>query len=124
MEKQTRIETTYLLEVEWMYPLTETGVQQARTLIPNLPDDFDIVFSSSMKRTIQTTEIITEGKWDIKYIDEIREQDFGDFSGKHWKETGLLKEDGSKNLKALFDYPYENINGESKKNFRKGLNLL
>lgn len=45
----------------------------------------DIIFSSPMKRCIQTSEIIYPDKKCI-IVDEFREIDFGDFEGKNYKE--------------------------------------
>src|SRR3989344_3985129 len=63
--------------------LNEEGLAQAKTSIDIVPKDITIIFSSPLKRTKQTTEIIAQyiGK-KIIYRDELREKHYGSLSGK------------------------------------------
>lgn len=73
-------------------PLTEAGIRQVENILPLLPTDFDLLFSSPLKRAKQSAEIIAKhtGK-EIIFSKEIMEQDFGEFSGKYWAETPFLR---------------------------------
>jgi len=44
-------------------PLNEFGRRQAEELASLLPNSFDIIFSSPLKRTAQTAEIISKKKF-------------------------------------------------------------
>jgi uncharacterized phosphatase len=102
-------------------PLTEAGVRQVESILPLLPGDFDLLFSSPLKRAKQSAEIIAKhtGK-EIIFCKEIMEQDFGEFSGKFWTETPFLRRD----LEKFFAYPFETAEGESLADFRKRINLF
>lgn len=47
--------------------------------------DADLVFSSPMRRCLETAELIYGGK-EITVVDDFRECDFGDFEGKNYAE--------------------------------------
>lgn len=95
--------------------LNENGVKQVRDILPDLPD-FDLLFSSPLRRAKQSAEIISQhtGK-NIIFRKDIMERDFGSFSGKLWSETPLKKID----ITNLISYPLEEIGGESFVNFRE-----
>ncbi|MDX1638898.1 MAG: histidine phosphatase family protein [Balneolaceae bacterium] len=69
-------------------PLNETGRRQARATAQYLSSfGIDLVFSSSLKRSIETAEIIAEHhQVDLVSYKELDELDFGIYEGKHWDE--------------------------------------
>ena len=75
--------------------LTETGIQQAKTIANEFKDiHFDAIFSSDLTRTQRTAEII---KLDREIIIQtsklLRERSYGRFEGKHADEfRNTLKE--------------------------------
>ena len=62
-------------------PLTKEGMDEIKK---NKYPCADMIFSSSLKRAVQTAEIIWPGQKAI-VIDELRETDFGRFEGKNYK---------------------------------------
>lgn len=64
-------------------PLDETGITQAKALrekIKNL--DYDVVYSSPLKRATETAEIITNDEDKIIFDERLVERSFGNFEGK------------------------------------------
>lgn len=78
------------------FPLTEVGVNQAQTLadkIKNADINFDIIYSSPFKRTLQTAKIIAENtdiKNNIVRLDLLKERNFGVMTGKPAKDIEIL----------------------------------
>ena len=70
-------------------PLNETGVHQAEELRDKLKGlDFDVCYSSPLKRAAQTAEIVADGCTKIVFDDDLKERNFGDYEGKtpDWKQ--------------------------------------
>ena len=63
-------------------PITKEGMDEIKKIKYPCAD---MIFSSPLKRAVQTAEIIWPGQKAI-VIDELRETDFGRFEGKNYKE--------------------------------------
>ncbi len=63
--------------------LSELGVKQSKELINKIGNKkFDIVFSSDLKRAIDSAEISFKGKFPIKTDKRLRECNYGNYNGK------------------------------------------
>jgi probable phosphoglycerate mutase len=67
--------------------LSKEGVVQAQYLSEKFNNNFDYIYTSPLKRAVQTAEVITTNK-EIKpiIIDELREINFGEWEGLTIKE--------------------------------------
>ena len=93
-------------------PLNKTGIQQTKSLIPELKKhDFEMLYSSPMLRTRQTAEILnTELGLTVEIRDELTERDVGDLAGKSYTEVSkIIGEDSYNGAK----YDYRPYGGES-----------
>lgn len=81
-------------------PLTDLGIQQAKTIASKLHNiRFDMIISSDLIRSVQTAQIIAnERNMQIINTPEIRERSFGKYEGmpieeflKLYKDWGTLK---------------------------------
>lgn len=88
-------------------PLTERGIGQARKLGDKLKEyRFDVCFSSTSERAIDTANYILENRnVDIHVTKELKEQCFGDFEAEYVKD---VFKDG-----AHFDDGYKFCGGEN-----------
>ena len=79
-------------------PLNIEGIKQAYEFAKKIhKDDFDVIFTSPLKRAKQTADIISkETNIPIIEKDEIVERDFGSMSGKSWDE--MIAEIKSENI--------------------------
>ena len=93
-------------------PLNEVGLRQAEELADQIEYNFDIVFSSPLKRASKTAEIIAQ-KFNKKvmFSEHLKERNFGSLGGTVWKE-------GEKESVKYDDRPY---GGESVEDVRKRL---
>lgn len=69
--------------------LTSKGLAQAKALGKRLKDEkIDIIYSSDLKRTVDTAEEISKYHPDAEFIvdERIRERSLGDLEGKHFPE--------------------------------------
>jgi len=101
-------------------PLNETGLQEMKDLLPNLPSDFEVVYSSPLKRVQMSADIISKsmGKA-IVLKSEISERDFGSLAGKTWDEIP-----NGRQLQAIdkeHKYDYRSYGGESVDDVEKRL---
>ena len=63
--------------------LNDYGREYAQKAAKNFDESqFDVVYSSPMKRAVETAEIFTTGQKQIKLDDRLLEFDFGDWDGK------------------------------------------
>lgn len=63
-------------------PLNETGLEEAKKLIPKVKArNIDICISSPLQRAKQTAEIICDGQIPIIYDKRLVERSFGDYEG-------------------------------------------
>ena len=87
--------------------LNEAGLNQARELANQLEDNFDVIFSSPLKRAKETAEIIAE-RFNKKLIfsDYLKEHDIGSLSGK-------AREKGERMGIGDPEYDYRPYGGES-----------
>lgn len=93
--------------------LTTLGVRQAELLSKRLEKiKIDVVYSSPMKRAIETAKIITNDGLDIKVDDAFAEMSFGNWEGRFYHEVNELEPDM---FYALFNEPenYLPTTGES-----------
>ena len=110
-QKDEKLCTLYLVrhgETEWNKkgivmgqsdsPLTEAGVEQAKTTAQELKDiHFDVIFSSDLHRAQRTAEIIKlERQLAVQTSKALRERTYGSWEGKMGK-------DYRKNFQHLFD---------------------
>lgn len=71
--------------------LNEAGREFAKKSAVNFDESqFDVVYSSPLKRAVETAKIFTKGKKEIKIDKRLLEFDFGDWDGK--KMTEIQKE--------------------------------
>lgn len=80
--------------------LSPNGIKQAERLSKRLKDEeIDFIFSSDLKRAVDTTKEIIKYHPNIKvsYVEELREKDLGEFQGKTRSDIGW----DSKRLVAL-----------------------
>lgn len=68
-------------------PLNEVGLKQAEELADQIENNFDIIFSSPLKRASKTAEIIAR-KFNKKVVfsEYLKERNFGSLAGTVWKE--------------------------------------
>ena len=87
-------------------PLTEKGKSQAIKLGQKLNNvNFDVFYSSPMGRTIETTNLVLNGRnIPIKYIDEFKEISMGDMEGI---KREIFEEKFPKQFNNLFFNPEE-----------------
>lgn len=91
--------------------LNAEGVKQAQDLAQSLDKDFDIIFSSPLKRAVETAKLISE-RLNIPVIEkkELTERDFGSLSGKRWDE---MPEAVKSRDDLEQNYDYRSFGGES-----------
>lgn len=69
--------------------LSKEGIEQAKALAHRLKDEyFDVIYSSDLKRVVDTTQEIMVYHQDKKLVftKELRERDFGELTGKTRQE--------------------------------------
>lgn len=72
--------------------LSETGKKEAKDIREKLKDiSFDICISSPLKRTLETANIVTNGKCKIITDELLIERNLGEFEGKKYAEYEKLK---------------------------------
>ncbi|NLD49984.1 MAG: histidine phosphatase family protein [Clostridiaceae bacterium] len=102
--------------------ITQKGHVQAKLAANKLKDlDIDVLYSSSLRRTVQTAQYISEVKGlPIVQTDKLKEINGGDWEGKRWDELpGLWPEeyDTWENKPHTHRMP----NGETMEEFQKRL---
>ncbi len=102
--------------------LTDRGHLQAQRVAERLKDtDIDVLYSSSLKRTLQTAEYISTVKGlPIIRTDKLKEINGGDWEGHTWDE---LQEKWPEAYETWDNRPHEHQmpNGESMEEFQKRL---
>lgn len=69
--------------------LNDYGREYAKKAAENFDEsEFDAVYSSPMKRAVETAKIFTKGKKEINLDDRLLEFDFGDWDGMKMDEIG------------------------------------
>ena len=104
-------------------PLNEIGVGEVNESLPNLPKDFEVIYSSPLKRVLMSSEIISQySHKPVVISDKISERDFGSLAGKTWDEipNGRDLQDIDRQQK----YDYHEFGGESVEDVKKRLNAF
>jgi len=107
--------------------LSELGIKQSKELTGQTTDKkFDVVFTSDLKRAVDSTNISFAKKYKIIIDKRLRECDYGDFNGKESKivepmqEENIIKrfpngesyEDVKKRIKEFLNYLYRHYSGK------------
>ena len=98
--------------------LNDEGRRQAEERAVDMKDmQFDVIFSSPLKRAAETAAILAKGRaTPVILRDELKERDFGSVSGKSWAEADTIAgaEPGTqKEVDRHLDYDYRPYGGES-----------
>lgn len=74
--------------------LSELGIQQSKELTNQTKDkQFDVVFTSDLKRAVDSANITWGGKYKILQDKRLRECNYGDYNGKPSSEVEPLQEE-------------------------------
>ena len=93
-------------------PLNETGIAQAKELAASLPPSLKIIYSSPLKRAIETATYLSEKtNLPINITSALTEVRMGNLAGKSWKEmpNGQIL----KKLHRSVQYDYLATGGEN-----------
>jgi broad specificity phosphatase PhoE len=98
--------------------LSPNGIQQAKKLAKRLKDEkIDYIFSSDLKRAVNTTKEILKYHPEIKpiYVKELREQNLGEIQGKNrdevnWDSDTLTTANRAKNAETLKEF-FDRVSG-------------
>jgi probable phosphoglycerate mutase len=102
--------------------LDQKGFEQAHEVIPKLPKDFVLIYSSPLKRAAETAKIIADYfDKDIQIRRELLERDFGSLSGKTWEEMEAETGRDLQKLDGALEYDYRPYGGESAEQVRERL---
>lgn len=109
--------------------LNGVGRQQAEELALDMKDlQFDVIFSSPLKRAAETAAIIAKGRAaPVILRGELKERDFGSVSGKSWAEADAIAGAEPGNLKEVdrhLDYDYRPYGGESAEDVKDRLKRI
>lgn len=101
--------------------LNEKGRAYAKKAAANFnEDEFDVVYSSPMKRAVETAKIFTKGKKELHLDKRLIEFDFGDWDGKKMDEIMVEHPDVVDPWgKVTRDYVKYAKNGESYEEFNE-----
>ena len=103
--------------------LTEKGIADAKSLAERLRDvDFDIIYSSSLKRALETAKILRAGRdLEIKALDDLREIGYGSWAGMEYEKVKeLYPEDFDNYINR--PHLYKPAEGESYEDLYKRVN--
>ena len=106
-------------------PLNETGIKQVKDAANELPrDEIEAIFSSPLKRALETAEIINLFlNKEIKLDGRLKEFSYGSLAGKTWEEIEVITGDPEirhKDKKLQFNY--RAYGGESIEDVKTRLN--
>ncbi len=102
--------------------LNDAGIRQAQELAERLTKDFDVIFSSDLKRAAQTAEIVsTKLGIPVVFREELRERDFGSLSGKHWDEVYEKTGVNSGDKDSVLKYDHRPFGGDSVEDIKERL---
>lgn len=103
-------------------PLNEDGVAQAHETAEEIKGDFDVLYSSTMKRALETAEIINK-KLNLPLVtsDLIVERRFGSLTKKTWGEISEIVGYDARSKDTRQEYNYKPFGGETAEDFRKRL---
>ena len=95
-------------------PLDSEGLHQASALLAKLPTDATVIFSSPLKRALQTAEIISRHlNLPVNTDDLLRERDFGTLSGKTWEQINAETGQDLHVVDQKLEYDYRKFGGEA-----------
>lgn len=98
-------------------PLIPEGIEQAKQITPSIPESIKHIYASPMIRTRQTVKIINSGrKLPVSFHDELKEVNFGLFTGKSWKDLKSGEALKAKHRTVQYDYRPEGESVEDVKN--------
>lgn len=118
---QTNFNITHRLQgVAIDESLNEAGIKEMEELLPLLPKDFEVIYSSPLKRVMMSSQIISQkfGK-EILITNKISERDFGSLAGKTWDEIPNGRE--LQKIDRDQKYDYHEFGGESVQDVQKRL---
>ena len=111
--------------------LTDLGIKQAEKLRDEIKDmDFDIVISSPLIRTKQTTKIINIKNKEVIFDDRIKERSPGNLGGKsrenedreeYWNYYGTIRYGTEENIKTFFERVYSFLDELKTQDYKKVL---
>lgn len=102
--------------------LNERGLQQAVEMKMSLQPLYDVLYSSSLKRSIQTATVINENLHvPLIVVDSILERDFGSLAGKTWTEINAELGFDARKADKEQCYDYRPFGGESAQQVRERL---
>lgn len=108
--------------------LNETGIKQITALAHEIPKDFDVIFTSPLRRAVQSAEIIASAiNAPVIERKELMERDFGSLTGQTREEMHDKIDKDNKELKrqALAQqYDYHSYGGESFEDVKERLLLF
>jgi broad specificity phosphatase PhoE len=94
--------------------LDQDGLHQAAEILAKLPQNCTIIFSSPLKRALQTADIISRHfNIPVKINNWLKERDFGTLSGKTWEQINALAGEDLKQRDENLEYDYKKFGGES-----------
>jgi broad specificity phosphatase PhoE len=86
-------------------PLNSDGIKEINDLLPNLPKDFEVIYSSQHKRVLESAEIISNYSGKPIIINKnLEERDFGSLDGKTWNDIPGGHELQLIDIKQQYDY--------------------
>lgn len=99
-------------------PLNVNGERQIRNLIAHIPNDFEVLFSSSLRRVLSSADMISQetGK-QIIINDDLTERDFGSLAGKTWDDIPNGRD--LQKIDREQKYDYREYGGESVEDVKK-----
>lgn len=104
--------------------LSELGIKQAKELPEQAGTDFDVLFSSDLKRAVDSAELGFKGKLELVQDPRLRECNYGDFNGATDEEfvkteyiaaphpNGESYKDVEKRMREFLAYLKENFAGK------------
>lgn len=108
--------------------LNEIGISQAEQLKDKIKEiDFDIIISSPLIRTINTTNIINSNNKKVIIDDRIEERNPGNLSGQplsttnrdeYWNYNTIIQYGTSENIKSFFKRVYNFLDELKTKNYK------
>jgi broad specificity phosphatase PhoE len=94
--------------------LDHSGIRQAGEILAKLPKDRTMIFSSPLKRALQTADIISHHlNIPVKITDLLKERDFGALSGKTWEQINAQENEDMQQRDENLEYDYKRFGGES-----------
>lgn len=108
-------------------PLNQTGILQAKSVVPLLKDEsIYALYSSQLQRAYQTAAILAaELELEIQTTNLLNEKNYGDFTGKSWDQ--VHREFDNQELRKIdrsHAYDYRPHGGESVADVKKRVEIF